>query len=149
LKGVDLAKANLSEVNLMGFFLRGTNLRGANLRDTNLRGAYLLDTNLTGANLDGVNWSGAKGISATQLSHWSRPMIGWQSNPDDLNIYSGCRQFHSISEAVRHWTAWDYPDKERGFKRVKEVELHCLDWGLLDKFNEAMEVVNANINPSR
>ena len=62
---LNLARAQLQDLEITKIDLRGANLRGANLRGANLRGAYLQrakleDANLLFTKLEGANLQGAK-----------------------------------------------------------------------------------------
>src|SRR5215475_10758678 len=67
LRGLTLAKANLSEADLSKTDLRGTILSDAKLTGANLAGANFFKAVLDGADLSGANLMGARFLNAAQL----------------------------------------------------------------------------------
>lgn len=100
--GLNLRRANLSNVNLVGADLRratlhwaalvGANLRRANLSNANLRRARLNNANLEGAILTGATLEGATGIASVYLPDMSSRGDALYAirHDHDVMIKAGC-----------------------------------------------------------
>ena len=117
LSGANLAKANLSDANLSKVNLRMANLAGANLSGTDLNGANLSGANLSKTDLSEANLSGAQGIVSANFD-----VRGWNLVYNGEIYKAGCRDFLTLDEAIAHWGADSYHNKERGAQYVAMCE---------------------------